>query len=265
LTAMDDLGQTLVDYALYDAYLAGVEEAVIVVSREGRQAFDEAVGRRLSRRLRLRYAEQTSPVAYGFDPTHPPLGTGHAFLCGVGQIKTPFVVLNADDYYGRAAIGQAVACAKGGGYGVVSYPAGQTVKQEPVHRGICLTEGRRLTGICECVFARDGAGKLYAEDATCRKYLPENTPVNMNLYAMQPEVRPAAATSFAAFLQRDKESECFLGDIVTDFVGRTHQIVHHIRAKSRWLGITYREDVGAVRRYLAKLRQSGVYPMDLWR
>ena len=264
LAAVDGRGHTLTDYALYDARLSGVERAVIVVSPEGQGAFEEGIGRRIARVMRVQYALQSPPSVYGFDADHPPLGTGHAFLCGASGVKEPMIVLNADDFYGRDAIRQAVECARSGDYGVVSYPAGETVSAAPVHRGICLVREGQLTGICECTFARDGAGKLYAEDASCRRYVSEKLPVSMNLYALQPPIVATAAKCFADHLLDCEDKECYLGDVVTHFIGRTHPIVRHIPAKGGWMGVTYRSDLPRVKRQIARLVEHGEYPQRLW-
>ena len=264
LAAVDDRGHTLTDYALYDAWLSGVDEVVAVVSPEGQTAFADGVGKRISKVMRVRYAVQSPPTVYGFDADHPPLGTGHAFLCGASGVKSPMIVLNADDFYGRDAIRAAVQCAMSGDYGVVSYPVGATVGKEPVHRGICLMEEGEFAGVCECTFSRDGAGKLYAEDASCRRYVSERTPVSMNLFALQPAIVATAAKCFAEHLRTYDGKECYLGDIVTTFIGRTHPIVRHIPAKGEWMGLTYRSDLARVRRRIDRLVERDVYPKCLW-
>ena len=162
------------------------------------------------------------------------------------------------------AIRMTVQCAAAGDYGVVSYPAGTTVGKAPVHRGICLVEEGRLTGICECTFARDGAGKLYAEDDSCRRYVPETVPVAMNLFALQPAMVATAAKYFADQLRLYDGKECFLGDMVTHFIGRTHPIVRHLPVKDGWMGVTYRSDLPRLKRQIAHLVERGDYPLQLW-
>ena len=263
LTAVDREGNTLLDYALYDAHRAGVDKAVIVVNRVNRALMARTVGVRIGKSMSVTLVEQTPPTVYGFAEDRKPLGTGHAFLCGAQHVKEPFVVLNADDFYGKEAIRQAVDLAAEGKCGCVVYDAGQTVRDTPVHRGIALTERGRLSGICECTFARDDAGRLYAEDDTCRKYVSEITPVNMNLLAMQPTVTATAAKCFARFLEEGTQAECYLGDVICDYVGR-HEAVYAVRAKSRWYGMTYREDLKDVTAHIEKLRKMGEYPTPLW-
>lgn len=264
LATVDEDECTLVDYALYDAIRAGVTRAVIVVAKENAARFAQTVGVRIGGKLSVEYVEQTPPAVYGFDEDCPPLGTGHAFLCGAQGLKEPFVVMNADDFYGREAIAQAVDLSAMGEFGCVAYPAGKTVARTPVHRGICLTEKDKLVGICECTLCRDAVGKLYAEDDTCRRYVSENTAVNMNLYAMQPAIVPTAAKCFATFLAQNARPECYLGDVISEFVGRTHSLFKVVRAKSRWYGLTYAEDLRRVRAAIAKLRRAGEYPPHLW-
>jgi len=264
LTAVDEEGHTLLDYALYDAYLAGIDKAIIVVNARNKTQMAQKVGVRIGAKLSVILAEQTPPTVYGFAEGHRPLGTGHAFLCGAQLIKEPFVVLNGDDFYGREAIAQAATLAAEGKYGCIVYKAGQTVGKTRVNRGIALTDKGRLTGICECAFDRDRDGRLYAQDDTCRRYVSESTPVNMNLYAMQPAVTATAAKCFARFLEEGKDSECYLGDIVTEYIGNNHHTVYAQRAESRWYGVTYREDVKSVHAHIRRLRNAGVYPRKLW-
>lgn len=264
LTAVDDKGHCLLDYTLYDAHLCGVDEVVLVIRAEAEDLVRATLVARLASHVRVRYACQTSPTMYGFEAGHPPLGTGHAFLCGAQDIRGAFIVCNADDFYGRASIGQAVKCAEEGRFGCVVYPAGQTVGRDAVHRGICLCDEGRLTGICECTFGRDARGRLYAADATCRKYVREGVPVSMNLYAMGPAITATAAQCFARFLEEGQAEECYLGDVVTAFAARPHTDIRVLRARDRWMGMTYMSDLNAVRARLDELVREGTYPRDLW-
>ena len=99
-------GEIILDYSLYDAYLAGFRRVVFVIKPELEQAFEEAVGRRARQTMQVAYAYQTlDRLPQGFSVPEgrvKPWGTGHAVLCARDVVYGPFAVINADDYYGRS-------------------------------------------------------------------------------------------------------------------------------------------------------------------
>ena len=259
---VDDHGHCLVEYALYDAMAAGADQVIWVVREQDLESIAKTVGKRVQRRMTVEYVIQPSADYYGFAANHPPLGTGHALMCALPYIHQPFVLLNADDYYGQRAIAAAVNCAAKGELGCIAYRAGQTVPDKAVHRALChCTQGQ--VGLCECTLWRDD-GRLMARDDTCTRSIDEDALVGMNLYALQPGIRTAATRTFADFLQQGTQDECRLTDVINQHIALTGCTMRLLVSPDHWLGITYREDLIAVRRKLAALRALGRYPIDLW-
>ena len=260
---VDEAGHCLVEYALYDAHKAGADQVVWVVRAEDMDAVANAVGDRVSRRMQVTYVVQPAPDRYGFGAQHPPLGTGHALVCALPQIHSPFVLLNADDYYGAEAVAMAARCAAQGNMGCVAYPVGQTVPDKAVHRALCHRTAHGA-GLCECTLWRDAHGHLMARDDTCTRAIEEDALVGMNLYALQPDIRPAAVRTFARFLEQGTGEECRLTDVINEHIARTGCTMRLLLSPDRWMGVTYREDLVSVRRHLAALRAMGRYPTHLW-
>lgn len=263
-TPVDEMGHCLAEYALYDARLCGVERVVFVIRNEDLARW-QRVRQRIAGHLCVSYVIQPDPAQYGFAPEHPPLGTGHALLCGLQAVKEPFVLFNADDYYGKEAVAQAVRCAFDGDCGLVAYPLGDTVPTEgSVHRALCHRLSDGGVGLCECTVWRDAAGRLFARDATCTRLVEQETLVGMNLLALQPDLMGAAVRCFTRFLTEGTHAECLLSEVLNEHCERTHMPLRLLLSADRWMGMTYRTDMGAVRRHLQALRRSGEYPARLW-
>lgn len=262
--SVDPVGHCLAEYTLYDAYLAGVDKAVWVLQATDVPYFSATIGRRIANKMQVRYVVQPSPEQYGFASDSKPLGTGHALLCAMQAIDQSFILVNADDYYGRNAIASAVSCAQNNECGCVAYSVGQTVKKGMEHRALLHKTSSGGVGLCECTLWRGADGTLFAKDDTCVKEVAEDTLAAMNLFALQPSISTSATRCFAAFLQEGKQEECRLSDVLDDYTGRTQLPLRLLPTTDKWAGLTYREDVAKMRRFLAA-KVPDEYPQWLWR
>lgn len=263
LAAVDGRGQTLPEYTLYDAYMAGVDRAVLVVREEDCDKFAPLI-KRWAGRMELVLAYQTPPSAYGYERAKP-LGTGHALLCAQDKVRGEFVLANADDYYGREAIALAVDCASKRLPAVVGYPLGETVPKEgAVSRAVLVEREGNLKGIVECRAKRAG-GKITVEDGRCRRLLDPSVPVSLNLFALPKEIFAEAGRAFGRFLlQAGDEEECLLTQVISDYVARGGQ-VSVLSSPDKWVGMTYSRDLSGVTRYLEGMVKGGGYPEELCR
>ena len=104
-------GEVILDYSLYDAYQAGFRRVVFLIKHEIEDAFKAMVGSRVPAGMEANYAfQQLDKLPEGFSVPEgrvKPWGTGHAVLCCREFLDAPFLVINADDYYGADAAGQA--------------------------------------------------------------------------------------------------------------------------------------------------------------
>ncbi len=264
-TAIDDRGQTLLEYTLYDAWRTGVDSVVLVVREDETDAVRQGLGRRLARHLLVQYAVQAAPEWYGFENRSRPLGTGHAVLC-CGDLGQPFVLCNADDFYGSQTIAEAVEnCATWEQSVVTAYPVASTLPDEGrVHRAVCICRGKQLLRLVESTVWQED-GHVWCDDGYAVRRLAADAPVCMNLAVLDNKIVQSAGYVFAQFLQSGKpDGECLLSEVVNDWIDRVRRPVQWVWAADRWCGMTYRRDAQNVREQLQNLVQQGVYPTVLW-
>lgn len=261
LASVDPRGQTLMEYTLYDAHLAGVERAVVIVREEDEAAF-LPLAKRWQGRVEIVFAHQSPPPVYGYDRAKP-LGTGHALLCAQDKVKGAFVLANADDYYGRRAIDLAVRHALSDAPCVVGYPLGEVLPPVgKVSRAVLVEEQGHLAGIVECRVQCKGK-TILAEDSSCRKRLRSDVMCSLNLLALPQAIFASAGRVFGGFLLgADKEDECLLARVISDYLSRGGSI-EVVPSPDRWVGMTYADDRAKVSAYLERLVALGVYPEEL--
>lgn len=274
-------GETLLDYSIFDARRSGFDRVVFVIRREIEAEFRAAVGDRYANRLEVRYAHQRlDDLPAGHTPPSgrtKPWGTGHAVLAARAAVgANPFAVINADDFYGAGAYRALIQFFTAAGSPVepprcalVAFRLGQTLSEHgAVSRGVCrLDAGGRLLAIDEMTgiewHANGARGRQ--GDGTWR-HLAADTPVSVNCWGLPAALFAPLEAKFARFLAqhgRDPSAEFFLPTAVSELAHEKVVRIELLHSADPWLGITYREDVPAVRTRLAALIQSGAYPPSL--
>lgn len=276
-------GEAILDYSLYDARRAGFETVVFIIKHEIEDAFKAAVGARAVRAgLEVRYAyQQVENLPEGFSVPEgrvKPWGTAHAILSAGEQIgDAPFVVINADDYYGPAGFRLAFdylsehadgdKCA----WMMVGFLLGNTVSDNgSVSRGICaLDEAGNLDTVTERTRIETWEGGIhYTEDGGETWHdLPADTVVSMNLWGFSPAFVTQARAGFAEFLRRSLpvdplKCEYYLPSVVTAALNSGRAAVRVLTSPDKWHGITYREDKPALVEALRRMSAEGLYPAD---
>jgi choline kinase len=255
-------GESLFDYAVYDAVNAGFDDAVFVVSEDSREAVEEHVGAGLGRHVEARYVLQSA----GSRPK--PWGTGQAVLCACAEVNGPFGVINADDFYRRRSfelLGDALKSDEGD-HVIVAFRLRETLSTHGgVSRGLCQVEDDYLAGIRELHDVRQENGKILNEEDVV---LTGDEPVSMNLWGFRPSFCDVLGAEFDRFRTRvgedDQKSEFLIGDAVEALPNHGSARVRVVRTPESFLGVTYKDDVAGVRAELARLVDEGVYPSPLW-
>lgn len=282
IAPVDDRGQIIMDYSIYDAARAGFGKVVCVIKRELERDFREVVGDRLLRRVPISYAYQDIgrlPPGYRVpDGRQKPWGTGHAVLCAKEQISEPFCVINADDFYGagafRAIANFLRASRAAGEHAMVGYRVENTLTENGyVARGVCgvnadgmLTEIVERTRIEPC----PGGAAYTEDDGASYTFIPAGTVVSMNLWGFQPSMLDELEARFAPWLDESLPAnplkcEYFLPLVPNALVRERKATVAVLPTSERWYGVTYRDDMAAVREAIAGMKRAGLYPDDLWR
>lgn len=261
-------GETILDYAVYDALRAGFGRVVFVIRRDFETVFREQIGARYVGRLSVDYAFQSLdhlPEGVTVPPDREkPWGTGHAVWCARAGVPGPFAVINADDFLGQDAFCQLAyfLANPDADHAMVGYRLGNTLSEQgAVSRGVCEVDAAgRLRRVVEHtgIHPTDvGSGGLFTGDEV----------VSMNCWAFQPSFWVALDRQWRAFIAErlaEPRAEFYLPAAVSAEIeaGRCEVAVRPTSAS--WFGVTYREDKPIVQATLAKMVAAGDYPASLF-
>ena len=279
-------GEAILDYSLFDAHEAGFDTAVIIIKEAIKKDFMETVGARLQKApMEIRYAYQELeklPTSYTVpEGRTKPWGTCHAVVCAREAIgDAPFAVINADDYYGKAAFKEiynylsAHADDDKYRYCMVGYELGMTVTDNgSVARGVCQVNGE---GFLESVVERTKIEKQadgvirFTEDGSTWMCLPEKTTVSMNMWGFTPSFAAESEARFPAFLDKalaenPMKGEYFLPSTVSALLAEDKATVKMLYSPDKWYGVTYAADKPVVVAALKTMTEQGLYPDGLWK
>ena len=275
-------GEIIIDYSIYDALQAGFGKVVFGVSETIEEVFRERVGRTIEQQCETAYVLQRLedlPAGFQVPPERQkPWGTAHATRCCIDEVNTPFAVINADDFYGRAAyraLAQYLQQAKDRedayDYCMAGYLLEDTLTEHGhVARGVCSVSSQGyLVEIRERLrVERVGDAVKYTEDGQSWVEIPKGSTVSMNMWGFTLSLLPELQARFAKFLRdnRDRilEAEFLLPEVVGAMVRETQATVKVLPANERWFGVTYQEDRPRVEASIRNLVSQGVYPVNLW-
>ncbi len=280
---MGPSGEIIIDYSVYDALRAGFGKVVFVISPAIEATFRERVGRTIERQVETAYVfqEMTDGVPDGFEipaGRKKPWGTAHAMFASRRAVTEPFVVINADDYYGRGAY-QAIADylrsphPQDGvaDYALVGYRLGNTLTEHGhVARAICtvdengfLSDAQERTRI-----ERHGDAARFTEDGETWHPLSAEAIVSMNMWGFTPDAFTELAVRFPCFLAANaanlERAEYYIPTFVAELIRERRARVKVLATSERWHGVTYAQDKPQVKAAIQALVTAGVYPERLW-
>ncbi len=282
MTPVDEQGHFIMDYSIFDAIRAGFGKVICVIKPEMKDDFEEQIGVRIRPHVELVYAYQTlDQVPEDFsipEEREKPWGTGHAVLCAAQYIDGPFVVINADDFYGQDAfrvIARFLTAEHAQNeYAMVGYPLRNTLTENgTVSRGVCtMDEASRLKEIVErtkILRQKDGTIAFTEDDETYTS-LPEDTVVSMNFWGFQVSALEKMKALFRDFLmntipQNPMKAEFYLHMTPACMIEHDEGSVEVLRSDARWYGVTYQDDLPGVKAAIAAMKQAGDYPDYLWK
>lgn len=281
IDALGGNGEAILDYSIFDAYQAGFRTAVILIKEAIREDFMATVGKRLaSSPMEIRYAYQELnklPAGYSVPEGRvKPFGTGHAIICAGEEVgNAPFVVINADDFYGRTAFQKMYeflsAATDPFDYCMVGYELGKTVTDNgSVARGVCSTDAQgNLTTITERTRIEKYPGGIhFTEDGETWTDLPADTTVSMNFMGFMPSFLEEAKELFPKALdeilaKNPLKGEYFLPAIVQQMLTEGRATMKVLTSPDKWYGVTYAADKPVVVAALKKMTEDGIYPEKL--
>ena len=276
-------GEIIMDYSIHDAMEAGFNKVIFIIRRDLEKDFKEIIGHRIEKLLPVEYAYQELedlPAGYEVTPGRTkPWGTGQAVLSVKGMVDGPFLVINADDYYGREGFRR-----------IHEYMAEHMDSQSEIYdicmggfvlsntlsdngtvtRGVCqVDEEGYLTNVTETYNIQMQEEGLHATaESGAPVTISPSQPVSMNMWGLPASFVHELEKGFPVFLDNLKEgdikSEYLLPKIIDNLVQNKKARVTVLDTPDKWFGVTYREDKQAVADAIRGLIQSGVYKEKLF-
>ena len=273
-------GEAIIEYSIFDAIRAGFGKVVIVIRKSIEQDFKEKFAGKFDDKIKVEYVfqELDSPIEgiSKFPERKKPWGTGHAMLVAKDLIKEPFLVINADDFYGFSAF-QKMAdfltnrCTPTHS-GMVGYLLKNTLSENgSVSRGVCeVNDKGHLTAVTERTkINRDEKNEqIYYHEDDKRVHLPENTIVSMNFWGFHPSVFELTRKMFVDFVKENQDhstAEFYIPKIANTLIEQKIADLTVMTTRDQWYGITYQEDKQTVQNAFWALTTIGAYPNGLWK
>ncbi len=271
-------GEIIMDYSIKDAMAAGFDKVVFVIRKDLEKDFKEIIGNRIEKQVEVAYAfQELDDIPEAFKETFKertkPWGTGQAILCCKDVVKEPFLVINADDYYGKQAYKEAYNELTSGQIiqngklqvSMVGFVLKNTLSENGgVTRGVCkVGQDQMLEEIVETHnIVKDGEkAKVITEGG--EKYIDVDSPVSMNMWGLQPEFFEVLEQGFAEFLEKldktDLKTEYLLPTIIGGLLEENKVEVKVLKSQDKWFGVTYKEDKESVVQAIKGLIARGEY------
>ena len=282
LAQMGPNGEIIMDYSIHDAKEAGFNKVVFIIRKDIFKEFEEIIGNRIKEQIDVEYVfQELDDLPEGFEVPEgrtKPWGTGQAVLCCKDVVKEPFVIINADDYYGKEAfvklhdflvsgedLGREFTMGMGGFILKNTLSDNGTVTRgvSVVDENGLLSQVHETTGI---EMGEDGQIKCDSEEV--QEWISPEDKVSMNMWAGYPEFLDFLAEDFKDFLvnveEGDLKSEYLLPNIVDKLLKEERANVKVLETQDRWFGVTYKEDKETVQEAFRELIADGVYAEMLW-
>lgn len=270
----------IIDYSIYDAIASGFTKVVFLIKEENYDLFKETIGSRVEGKIPVEYAFQSlNDIPEGYtlpsDRTKP-LGTAQAVYACRNVINEPFLIINADDFYGRDAFIKAANYLRETTssdieeYCMVGYQVKNTMTENgSVKRGYCKEENGFLTDVIESsIETKDGKIIASPLNGDTPFEINENDLVSMNMFGFNPTIFNYIKDKFPKFLDDNKDNletcEFLIPDIVKESIDDNFARVKVLDTTSVWYGVTYKEDTPNVKESIKKLIDNNEYPNNLW-
>ena len=271
-------GETIMDYSVYDAMRAGFGKVVFVIRKDFEEDFRNIVLSKYADHVQCEVCFQgidNLPEGFTRNPERTkPWGTNHAVLMAKDIIKEPFMVINADDFYGKESfevMAKFLLDVNGqeGKYCMAGYRVGNTLSEHgTVSRGVCATDKMGfLTDVVERTAIENKNGHVVYQDNGVDVEIPFETPVSMNMWGFTPEYFTYAEEAFKAFLTENSQelkAEFYIPTLVNDMIKSGKATCQVLDTTAKWFGVTYADDRQMVVDKIQALVDAGVYPNKLF-
>ncbi len=277
ITPIDEDENFIIDYSVYDALRVGFKKVVFVIREEFLSDFKSTIGKRLEGKIEVEYAFQKIediPISVDIKDRTKPWGTVQAILAAKPYVSGSFVVINADDFYGKNAYKAAADFLKNVTtsytYANISYEYGVTKSEEgSVKRGVLTLLDNQIKSIVECSVGLEDNQVIARPLLGGEPFsIEENHPVSMNFFAFQYDVFTLLEEFWTNYFQQSKEKilsgEALLPECLKENIESGRITILNQPSNSVWLGMTYRSDLPFVMDSIHNLKDKGDYPEHLW-
>jgi UTP-glucose-1-phosphate uridylyltransferase len=276
MTGVGPNEEFIIDYSVYDAIQAGFKKVVFIIRKDIYDDFRNTIGKRIENKIDVEYVFQDiNDIPEGFSVPSDrvkPWGTGHAVLSARDVVDDNFVVINADDFYGRESFIKIADYLKNVDksskkYSMVSYKLINTMSDYgSVSRGICNVDNGKLVDINERtnIVKKDG-NLVYIDEG--EHLIDKDALVSVNFWGFTPSMFEDAYKYFIEFFKSNSDlskKEFYLPTIVKNSIEEGIASVSVLESESKFSGMTYKEDREELSRYICELVNNGIYPNNLW-
>lgn len=272
-------GETIMDYSVFDAMRAGFGKVVFVIRKDFEEDFRRVVLSKYADHVPCEVCFQgidCLPEGFTRNPERTkPWGTNHAVLMAKDLIHEPFMVINADDFYGKESfevMAKFLLSVNGeqGKYCMAGYRVGNTLSEHgTVSRGVCATDKMGfLTDVVERTAIESKNGHIVFPDENGNEVeIPFDTPVSMNMWGFTPEYFEYTEEAFKEFLKvsgQELKTEFYIPTLVNDLIKAGKATCQVLDTPAKWFGVTYADDRQMVVDKIQALVDAGVYPNKLF-
>ena len=259
LTPIGPNGELIIDYSISFAKKAGFDEVIFVIRKNIEEEFKQMIGNRISKTINCKYVfQELDMLPLDFKAPNDrvkPYGTGHCIMCAKQVIDSPFLVINADDYYGYEGFEKIHnylinnandntilnMCMAG-------FKISNTLSENgAVTRGICKVDNDKNLLSCNETFEirKQSDGQITGLDINKNIiYIDNDSTVSMNMWGLPIKFLDCLEDRFVSFLNEhnDNKSEFLLPSVINDLLNEKKASVKVIDVDEKWYGITYKED-----------------------
>lgn len=282
LAKMDENGYTIIDYSIFDAIKAGFNKVVFIIRPGIEKDFKEIIGDRIKDMVDIDYAYQTLELPEGFETPvqrKKPWGTVQAVLACKGIVNEPFLVINADDYYGKTVFNDLheflINSADQNNNRLQVAMAGYKLKNTlsdngSVTRGVSVAnEDNKLVKILETHEIKlEEDGKLSSKEDLEESLLHLDALVSMNMWATYPEFIDLCQEYFKKYLEKNKnnleKAEYVLPEMIEELLKDDKAEITIMPTSDKWIGITYKKDLEPAQEEFRKMFENKIYPANIW-
>ena len=283
IEAMDDDGNFIIDYSIYDAIKAGFDRVIFIIKKEIEDIFKSTIGKRLEKIIKVEYAYQSLDlVPAGIKlpaDREKPLGTAQAILSCKDLVSNKFIIINSDDFYGRDAYMVAANYLKKlpedskNVYANVGYLVSNTLSETgSVKRGVLLfDDNKKLDKLVESKIEKIN-GKIMAnplDEEDNVNEISKDTLVSMNMFIFTKDIMDYLEEGYLPFFKQNMNNlakcEYLIPTVVSDLIQDNKVTCDVLSTNAVWYGVTYKEDKDYVVKSIKDLVKSGEYPEHLYK